>query len=151
KDISLVYDWVKRNKFNYKKIMIGGTSYGAYLTLLEISKGHNIYYKPVAISDPVDLYSFLIIMPEYTRKILHESVGNPCDKSSLTKRSPITYVQNIQTPLYIAFRSQHKKIDVKSVKKCINLCIKYRIDINYLALEEEGHNFKNQNNIKKLF
>lgn len=151
KDISLVYDWVKRNKFNHKKIMIGGISYGAYLTLLEISKGHNIYYKAVAISGPVDLYSFLINMPEYTKKILYERVGNPCDKSSLTKRSPITYVQNIQTPLYIAFGSQDKKIDVKSVKKFINLCIKYRKEIKYLALEEEGHNFKNQNNIKTLF
>ncbi|GIO25022.1 S9 family peptidase [Oceanobacillus sp. J11TS1] len=151
-DINLVYKWIIEQKiFDNKKIVIAGISYGAYLTLLEVSKNKNDYDKALALSGPVDLHAFLKNMPEYTQKILYERVGKLEEEEKLIENSPINYISNIKCPIFIAYGKKDNKIDTESVQKYINLCKIHKKEIDYLVFKDEGHSINKPENVNLLF
>ncbi|MBU9723233.1 MULTISPECIES: alpha/beta hydrolase family protein [Bacillaceae] len=148
-EIKQIYNWLQKQEWVIKdRIFLCGFSYGAYLTLLAVSKLECKFYKAIAISGPVNLLDFINNMPLETQNILQKNVG---DSSSEDKRkyllsnSPSTYITSISCPILIAHGSQDDKINRDSIFKYVKKAISFGKDMTYYEVEGEGHSLSYSN------
>lgn len=135
------------------RVCIGGASYGGYSTLSGITREPDLYACAFAFVGVYDLPLMKttgdVPQSEAGRRFLDRILGT--DEADLKARSPINFVENIRTPLFIA----HGAEDIRSHVDHYHL-LKQRLDeaeIPYeeLLVEGEGHGFyRPENNVKMM-
>lgn len=135
------------------KVCIGGGSYGGYATLSGITQKPDLYACAFAFVGVYDLELMKttgdIPESEMGRRYLDRVLGT--DEDVLKARSPSNFVENIQTPLFIA----HGADDIRAHVDHYHL-LKARLDDADIAYEEmlvegEGHGFYEVENNVALF
>jgi dipeptidyl aminopeptidase/acylaminoacyl peptidase len=140
-------DWVDRDR-----IAVYGGSYGGFATLTCVSRLPDYWAAAVDIVGPANLVTFTKAVPPTWRRFMALWVGDPeTEEEFLLERSPITYVDQIKTPLFVIQGAKDPRV-VKAESDQIVAELRERgVPVRYDVYEDEGHGFtKRENELKAM-
>lgn len=138
-------DWV-----DPARIGVFGGSFGGFATLSAVSRLPDYWAVAVDIVGPSNLLTFVKAVPPHWRRFMDEWVGNPeTDRDLLIERSPITYVDQIKTPLFIIQGAKDPRVVKAESDQIVEKLRARGVDVRYDVYEDEGHGFtKRENELK---
>jgi len=140
-------DWVDADR-----IGVFGGSFGGFATLSCVSRLPDYWAVAVDIVGPSNLVTFAKAVPPTWRRMMAQWVGDPeTDVEFMMSRSPITYVDQITTPLFVIQGANDPRV-VKSESDQIVKQLRNRgVEVRYDVYEDEGHGFTRRENELKAF
>ncbi len=137
------------------KIAIFGASFGGYAALAGVTFTPDLFAAGISYCGFSNLFTFIESFPPYWKpfiEMLYEKVGDPQKDSLLLYQiSPYYHIKNIKVPLLIAQGGNDTKCDKNESKYIVNTLKAKGVDVTYFFRENEGHGFKNEENITDLF
>ncbi len=155
-DIEDASVWIKKNwkKTNGEAPSVGimGWSYGGYSTLLAMTRFAGAYQAGVALVGMSNLVSFLNNTAPYRRALRISEYGDPeKDKEALMKLSPISYVDNVKSPLMIIQGANDPRVPVGEAVQVQKVLDKKNIPSQLIVFADEGHgSSKKENQILEI-
>ncbi len=158
-DLIDAVDWaVAQGYADPDRVAIVGGSYGGYAALVGVTVTPDRFAAAVDYVGISDLANFLATLPPFVRANMTNNwiayVGDPDDPQQLAdmrRRSPITMVDRIRTPLLVAQGANDVRV-VKAESDNIVAPLRERgVPVEYLVAEDEGHGFENPENQIMLF
>ena len=138
-----------------KRVSIYGASYGGYATLAGITFTPDLYACAIDYVGVSNLFTFFESFPEYWKPFMgkmHKMVGNPeDDKELLHSSSPVFFVDNIITPLFVAQGSNDPRVKKAESDQIVDALNKRGISIEYMVKDNEGHGFRNEENKMEFY
>lgn len=155
-DITDGVNWlIKEGIANPKRIAIYGISYGGYATLAGLAFTPDLYTCGVDVVGPSNLFTVLEDMPAYwesMRRMMYEMMGDPeVDKELLREASPLFHVDNIKKPLFVVQGAKDPRVPQREADQIVQALRAKGTDVKYMLKENEGHGFRNQENIVELY
>jgi dipeptidyl aminopeptidase/acylaminoacyl peptidase len=140
-------DWV-----DPQRIAVFGGSYGGFATLTCVSRLPDYWAAAVDIVGPANLVTFTKAVPPTWRRFVDEWVGNPDTEADfLLERSPITYVDQIKTPLFVIQGARDPRVVQAESDQIVAKLRERGVPVRYDVYEDEGHGFtKRENELKAL-
>ncbi len=148
--------WIKANWKSKSgvipKIGVMGWSYGGYSTLMAMTRFAGTYEAGVALVGMSNLTSFLLNTAPYRRILRISEYGDPeKDKEVLKKLSPITYVDQVKSPLMIIQGANDPRVPVGEAIQMHELMQKKNIKSQLIIFANEGHgSAKKENQILEI-
>ena len=130
-----------------KHVGIMGGSYGGYATLAGVAFTPDLYAAAVSIVGPSNLITLLNSIPPYwesIRKLFYLRMGDPTTdegKAQLTRQSPLTSVDKIKTPLFVAQGANDPRVNKAESEQIVNALRKRNFPVEYILAPDEGHGF----------
>lgn len=129
--------WAKEDE-----VIISGYSWGGFVTLLAMGKTPNEWAGGVAfvpIADWVKMFE-LRSMPNYLRALdTHLFGGTPQQKpDTYIAASPLTYVSNLQAPVYILAGTNDVRCPIEQVRSYVDRAQNEHKDVSLFEFES-GH------------
>jgi len=158
-DLIDAVDWaVAQGYADLHRIGIVGGSYGGYAALVGVTVTPETFAAAVDYVGISDLASFLSALPPFVRANMINNwiayVGDPDDPEALAdmrRRSPVTMVDRIRTPLLVAQGANDVRV-VQAESDNIVAPLRARgVPVEYLVADDEGHGFENPENQVMLF
>ncbi len=158
-DLIDAVDWaVAQGYADPDRVGIVGGSYGGYAALVGVTVTPEKFAAAVDYVGISDLASFLSALPPFVRANMTNNwiayVGDPDDPDALAdmrRRSPITMVDRIRTPLLVAQGANDVRV-VQAESDNIVAPLRARgVAVEYLVADDEGHGFENPENQVMLF
>ncbi|MDL5156157.1 S9 family peptidase [Actinomycetospora termitidis] len=152
-------DWaVAQGYADPDRVAILGGSYGGYAALVGATFTPDRFAAVVDYVGVSDLENFMRTQPDFVRPYLapnwYRYVGDPADPEQLADmraRSPITRVDAIRAPLFVAQGANDPRV-VKAESDRIVASLRDRgVDVDYLVCDDEGHGFVNPENVIALW
>lgn len=138
-----------------KRNAIYGVSYGGYAALMGIVKTPDLYSAAVDYVGVSNLFTILENMPPYLelkRKMMYKKIGHPVtDKERLKKTSPALNADKIKTPLFIAQGANDPRVNKSESDQMVSALRNRGVFVEYMVKENEGHGFRNEENIFDFF
>jgi dipeptidyl aminopeptidase/acylaminoacyl peptidase len=135
-------DWVDR-----ERIGVFGGSFGGFATLSCVSRLPDYWAAAVDIVGPSNLVTFCRSVPPTWRRPVVELVGDPdTEEDFLRERSPITYVDQIRTPLFIIQGANDPRVVQAESDQIVERLRARGVDVRYDIYEDEGHGFTRKEN-----
>lgn len=141
KDVVYAVEYLKTQRtIDPDKIVIMGGSYGGYMTLAAITFYPDLWAAAVDIVGIANFESFLQNTGAWRRKLREAEYGYlDKDIQTLRKFSPIHYVDNIKTPLFVIQGANDPRVP-KSEAEQIVASVKAKGGVvEYMLFEDEGH------------
>ena len=141
KDVVYAAEYLKNYRLiDPDKIVIYGGSYGGYMTLAAITFYPDLWAAAVDIVGIANFESFLQNTGAWRRKLREAEYGYlDKDAQTLRKFSPIHYVDNIKTPLFVIQGANDPRVP-KSEAEQIVASVKAKGGVvEYMLFEDEGH------------
>lgn len=138
-------DWV-----DPERIGIFGASYGGFATLSAITRLPDYWAAAVDIVGPSNLVTLIKTGPPYWRRWDSVLIGDPDTEADfLLSRSPIQYVNQVKTPLYIIQGAQDPRVPKSESDQFVETLRARGVDVRYDIYDDEGHGFtKRENELK---
>lgn len=143
---------IKNNIVDSDKICIMGGSYGGYATLVGLTMTPEIFACGVDIVGPSNLLTLIKSVPPYWEPALNQfkkRIG-PWDTEKdiefLNDRSPLTFVDNIKKPLFIAQGANDPRVKQAESDQIVNSMKAKHIPVVYALYKDEGHGFAKPGN-----
>jgi dipeptidyl aminopeptidase/acylaminoacyl peptidase len=158
-DLIDAVDWaIARGYADRDRVAIVGGSYGGYAALVGVTVTPERFAAAVDYVGISDLANFLATLPPFVRANMTNNwiayVGDPDDPAQLAdmrRRSPITMVERIRTPLLVAQGANDVRV-VQAESDNIVAPLRARgVPVTYLVADDEGHGFDNPENQILLF
>ncbi|TCK27551.1 S9 family peptidase [Pseudonocardia endophytica] len=152
-------DWaVEQGYADPDRVAIVGASYGGYAALVGATFTPDRFAAVVDVVGISDLENFMRTQPDFVRPYLapnwYRYVGDPADPEQLADmraRSPITRVDRITAPLFVAQGANDARV-VKAESDRIVESLRARgVDVDYMVRDDEGHGFVNPENVIALW
>lgn len=152
-------DWaVAQGYADPDRVAIVGGSYGGYAALVGVTVTPERFAAAVDYVGISDLAGFMAALPPFVRANMQNTwlayVGDPDDPEQLAdmrRRSPITMVDRIRTPLLVAQGANDVRV-VQSESDNIVAPLRARgVPVEYIVADDEGHGFENPENQVTLF
>ncbi|WP_225889751.1 S9 family peptidase [Indioceanicola profundi] len=147
-DLIDAVDWAIAQKITAKDtVAIYGGSYGGYATLWGVTNTPERFACGVDIVGPSNLATLLNSVPAYWASFFEQlarRVGDPRTeegKALLAERSPLTYVDKIQTPLLIAQGTNDPRVKQAESDQIVEAMKANKIPVTYVLYPDEGHGF----------
>ncbi|MCC8417194.1 MAG: S9 family peptidase [Rickettsia endosymbiont of Bryobia graminum] len=143
---------IKNNIADSEKIAIMGGSYGGYATLVGLTMTPDVFVCGVDLVGPSNLLTLINSVPSYWKPILgvmKKRIGpwdTEEDKKKLAERSPLTYVNNIKKPLFIAQGAHDPRVKQAESDQIVSAMRSKKIPVVYALYENEGHGFARPEN-----
>ncbi len=139
--------WVRKNR-----IGVFGGSFGGFATLSCVSRLPDLWAAAVDIVGPSNLVTFSKAVPPTWRAIMKLWVGDPfTEVDFLMSRSPITYVDQIKTPLFVIQGANDPRVVKAESDQIVERLRERGVPVRYDVYEDEGHGFtKRTNSLKAL-
>ena len=136
-----------------KKVAIMGRSFGGYATLVGLSFTPNEFCCGVSYVGPSNLVTLLNSIPPYLKPRIEFSkrfIGDvQTEQEFLKQRSPISKVDQINKPLFIAQGGNDPIVVRSESDQMVNAMRSHNLEVNYLLFPDEGHSFlKIKNRLK---
>lgn len=129
------------------KIGIMGGSYGGYSTLMGMSKFAGAYDAGVAIVGMSNLITFLMNTAPYRRMLRISEYGDPeKDKEALQKLSPMTYLDQIKSPLLLIQGLNDPRVPAGEALQIYTELEKKKIPTGLIIFADEGHGASKREN-----
>ncbi|MBP2367444.1 alpha/beta hydrolase family protein [Pseudonocardia parietis] len=140
------------------RVAVVGGSYGGYAALVGVTVTPDRFAAAVDYVGISDLANFLATLPLFVRANMTNNwiayVGDPDDPEQLAdmrRRSPITMIDRITTPLLVAQGANDVRV-VQAESDNIVAPLRDRgVPVEYLVADDEGHGFENPENQILLF
>jgi dipeptidyl aminopeptidase/acylaminoacyl peptidase len=140
-------DWVDPQNIGF----FGG-SYGGYACLSAVSRLPELFAVAVGWFGPSNLVTFARSVPPYWKSFIKDWVGDPDeDRDLLVERSPITYVDNVKTPLFVVQGALDPRVVQAESDQFVDKLRARGVPVRYDVYPDEGHGFtKRSNELKAL-
>lgn len=150
-DITDAANWlIDKQTANPEKICIVGGSYGGYAALMATAKTPELFTCAVSFAGISDLERLLISRRKFVNyKFAKKQIGN--DSDDLEKRSPITFVEKIKTPILILHGDEDRVVDVYQSRIMANALEDAGKVFRYVELKDGDHYLSIQKNRTKVF
>jgi dipeptidyl aminopeptidase/acylaminoacyl peptidase len=139
-------DWV-----DPERIGVVGRSYGGFAVLSCVSRLPELdWAAAVDWCGPSNLVTFTRSQPPTWRSKVALMVGDPeTDKDFLMARSPVTYADQIRTPLFIIQGANDPRVPKPESDQIVERLRARGMEVRYDVYPDEGHSFgKRENQIK---
>jgi dipeptidyl aminopeptidase/acylaminoacyl peptidase len=140
-------DWVDPGR-----IGVFGASFGGFATLSCVSRLPGRWAAAVSIVGPSNLTTFVQSVPPTWLRFMAEWVGDPeTEADFLRDRSPISYVDQIDTPLFVIQGAQDQRVVQSESDQIVERLRARGVDVRYDVYPDEGHGFTKRANEAKAF
>jgi dipeptidyl aminopeptidase/acylaminoacyl peptidase len=158
-DLIDAVDWAIAHGYaDPDRVAIAGGSYGGYAALVGITVTPDRFAAAVDYVGISDLANFLATLPPFVRANMTNNwiayVGDPDDPEQLAdmrRRSPVTMVDRIRTPLLVAQGANDVRVIQAESDNIVAPLRERGVPVEYLVAEDEGHGFENPQNQIMLF
>ncbi|WP_246085988.1 S9 family peptidase [Pseudonocardia hydrocarbonoxydans] len=158
-DLIDAVDWaVAQGYADPQRLGIVGGSYGGYAALVGVTVTPEKFAAAVDYVGISDLANFLATLPPFVRANMTNNwiayVGDPDDPAALAdmrRRSPITMVERIRTPLLVAQGANDVRVVQAESDNIVAPLRERGVPVEYLVADDEGHGFENPENQVMLF
>jgi dipeptidyl aminopeptidase/acylaminoacyl peptidase len=140
-------DWVNRDR-----IAVWGGSYGGFAALSCVTRLPDYWCCAVDIFGPSNLVTFVRAVPPTWKRFMDQWVGNPDTEADfLTERSPITYVEQMKTPLLVIQGATDPRVVKPESDQMVERLRSLGREVEYEVFEDEGHGFTRRSNELRAF
>ncbi len=138
-------DWVDANR-----IAVYGGSFGGFATLSAVTRLPDYWAVGVDIVGPANLLTFVNSVPPHWRSMMRQWVGDAeDDRDLLVERSPITYVDQMRSPLLVIQGAKDPRVAKAESDQMVERIRSNGGDVRYYVDENEGHGAtRRENSIK---
>jgi len=139
-------DWVDPDR-----IALWGGSYGGFVALSCVSRYPDWNWAAAAVDfGPSNLVSLAKASPPTWRSKVAAVIGDwETDAEFLISRSPVTYADNIRTPLFITQGENDPRVPRSESDQIVDRLRDRDVEVQYLVFPDEGHGFtKTGNQVK---
>ncbi|MFF0146934.1 dipeptidyl aminopeptidase/acylaminoacyl peptidase [Amycolatopsis sulphurea] len=140
------------------RLGIYGGSYGGYAALVGVTVTPDHFAAAVDHVGMANLVSFTDAMPSILRPYLcanwHRYAGDsadPVQKKELLSRSPSTMVDRIRTPLLVVQGARDARVPKAESDRIVGSLRARGVPVDYLVADDEGHDFRNPENLIRMF
>ena len=151
-------NWAKDNGIaDPKKVGIMGGSFGGYSTLAGVTMYPDVFACGVDIVGPSNLITLLESVPEYWKPMLDMMLARIGDfrtdegTALLKKHSPLSYVDNIRSPLLIGQGANDPRVKQAESDQIVTAMQEKNIPVTYVLYPDEGHGFARPENRFSFF
>ena len=133
-------------------VAVMGGSFGGYSTLAGLTMSPDTFACGVDIVGPSNLITLLESIPPYWQPMLELFTSRVGDfrtaegRALLTKHSPLTYVDNIRSPLLIAQGANDPRVKQAESDQIVSAMQAKNIPVTYVLYPDEGHGFARPEN-----
>ena len=140
-------DWVEP-----EKIGVYGGSYGGFAVLTCVTRLPQYWAAAVDIFGPSNLVTFAKAVPPTWKRFIARFVGDPeTEADFLMERSPITYVENVQTPLLVIQGATDPRVVKGESDQLVEKLESLGREVEYVVFDDEGHGFTKRSNELKAY
>ena len=138
-------DWIDKDR-----IAIFGASFGGFATLSAVSRLPDYWAAAVDIVGPSNLVTLIKTGPPHWQRMDERTIGHPeKDYDFLMSRSPVTYADQVKTPLFIIQGANDQRVPKSESDQFVAQLREQGVEVRYDVYEDEGHGFnKRENEIK---
>jgi len=129
-----------------RKICIMGASYGGYAALMGVAKYSDIFCCAISIAGISDLNKLMIQKGNYLNRLF---IGD--DISDRKASSPVTYAENINSPVLLAHGTEDKSVYYSQSDDMYDALKRANKDVTFLKLKKETHHLEDIKNRVELF
>ena len=140
-------DWVDADR-----IGVFGGSYGGFAVLSCVTRLPDYWAAAVDIFGPYNLITFARAVPPTWKRMMKRFVGDPDEDADLLReRSPMTYVENVRTPLLVIQGAKDPRVVKQESDQLVEKLHELGRTVEYVVFEDEGHGFtKRANELKAM-
>lgn len=140
-------DWVDPTR-----IAVYGGSFGGFATLSCVSRLPDYWAAAVDLVGPSNLVTFARAVPPTWRRLMARWVGDPeTEEDFLLSRSPITYVDQITTPLFVIQGANDPRVVKSESDQIVGRLRERGVEVRYDVYDDEGHGFTRRENELQAF
>jgi dipeptidyl aminopeptidase/acylaminoacyl peptidase len=141
-DVLDAADWIKKSAFvKPDKLVVMGSSYGGYLTMMALTKAPEVWAAGVAIVPFVNWTTELANSDPNIRQADIAIMGDPVEKKALyDDRSPINFIDRVKAPLLLLAGGNDARCPRGEAEQVV-AAIKKRGFVQLKIYEDEGHQF----------
>jgi len=140
-------DWI-----DSEKMAVFGGSFGGFATLSAVTRLPDYWAVAVDLVGPANLVTFAKSVPEHWKPLMKNMVGDPEeDYDMLMERSPITYVNQVKTPLLVIQGANDPRVVKAESDQMVEALRDNGIEVEYYVDPEEGHGAARTKNRNKWF
>lgn len=140
------------------RVGIYGGSYGGYAALVGVTFTPGVFAAAISYVGPSNLITLAESFPAYWRPLLAGTwfryVGDPDDpeaREDMVRRSPITYVDRIVTPLLVVQGANDPRVTKIESDQIVDALRARGVDVEYIVKDDEGHGFVKPENRMDLY
>jgi dipeptidyl aminopeptidase/acylaminoacyl peptidase len=143
KDIGALLDWIATQPgLDRRRVMIAGPSYGGFVALAAaIAYGDRL--RGVNPAFGITDFPSYLQTTEISRLVNRNAeYGDPADpemRAFLTRISPLTKVDKIRTPVFIAAGAKDTRVPISQAESLVKELKSRRTPVWYLRFEDAGH------------
>ncbi|MCC7209645.1 MAG: S9 family peptidase [Anaerolineae bacterium] len=138
-------DWVDSNR-----IAVFGGSFGGFATLSAVTRLPEYWAAAVDLVGPSNLLTFVKSVPPFWQRFMKAWVGDPVDDHALlVERSPITYVDQVRTPLLVIQGAKDPRVVKAESDQMVERIRANGGEVQYYVDENEGHGATRRENAIK--
>lgn len=140
-------DWV-----DAERIAVFGGSYGGFAVLTCVTRLPDEWAAAVDIFGPSNLVTFAKAVPPTWKRFIARFVGDPeTEVDFLMERSPITYVDNVRTPLLVIQGATDPRVVKGESDQMVEKLRELGREVEYVVFDDEGHGFTKRPNELKAY
>jgi dipeptidyl aminopeptidase/acylaminoacyl peptidase len=151
KDIGALLDWIATRKdLDASRVAVFGGSYGGYMVLASLTHYSDRLRAGVEIVGISNFVTFLKSTSGYRQDLRRVEYGDERDPKMLEvlqQISPLSAVDRIRTPLFIAQGKNDPRVPMNESEQMLQAVKKNGVPAWYLLAKDEGHGFRKKPNV----
>lgn len=129
------------------RLAVVGASYGGFAALSCLTRLPRLWAAGVSICGPSNLVTLAAACPPTWQTFVNTVLGDPdTDAERLTRRSPISYVDQLTAPLLVIQGAHDPRVPKHEADQIIEKLRGRGVDVSYIVYDDEGHGFTNREN-----
>lgn len=134
------------------RIAVMGASYGGFAALSCLARLRHPWAAGVSICGPANLLTLAQACPPTWKSTVANVLGDPdTDAERLLQRSPITYADAINVPLFVIQGARDPRVPKDESDRFVARLRARGVDVRYDIYFDEGHGFANRDNEIKAY
>ena len=153
KDWEHAVKWLHEQEWvDADRIGVYGGSYGGFAVLTCVTRLPDYWAAAVDIFGPSNLITAAKAAPPTWRRMMKRFMGDPDeDADMLRERSPMTYIENVKTPLLVIQGAKDPRVVKAESDQLVDTLRTLGREVEYVVFEDEGHGFtKRQNEVRAI-
>jgi len=148
KDVAAAVEWLRtRDDIIADRIGVMGQSYGGFMTLASIALHPELWTAAVDVVGIANFVSFLERTGPWRRKNRSEEYGFlETDREMLERISPLTYIDNIRTPLFVIHGRNDPRVPLFEAEQIVAALEGRGQTVELRVFDDEGHGLSKRKN-----
>ncbi len=140
KDLTEGAKWlIKEHHSAAGLLAVYGGSYGGFMVLRSIEIEPTLFAAACEMVGITDFVTYLENTRPYRRALREAEYGPLSDKEFLKSISPMTYVEEIKTPLLVLHGANDPRVPVTEAEQLVKALKDHDIPVDFKIFAEEGH------------